>query len=303
MTDNYHNVIISTKHKRPSDTNSSVYVKLLDNIFVNNENEYLEVSLQSFNMIKSFYSSQSGLNDHFQVIFRLPGDPYDVEVFDRYISEGNYDIRSFIAEIKSLTNNALFDITYNVKQNKFIYKNLFQEVFEVYLKPINAGIFLGMENGVEYKIEKEGTISSKFINLSGYSQMLIKLEGDINIENTISNVKNDTFEYDRVLAILPLQDIAPMDSILYRNDGANIFKHRIGNTSLPSLTIKIVNEDGIEFPQMSDWIMMLRFEKGMKDNRQLTKLSQILNDILYYIMRFFVYLQIPSNISVEDLAQ
>ena len=302
MDDKFHNVIISTKHKRPSDTNSSVYVKLLDNIFVNNESEYLDVSLSSFNMIKSFYACQSGLNDHFQVIFRLPGDPYNVEVFDRYISEGNYDVRTFILEIKRLTNNALFDITYNIKLNKFVYKNLFQQVFEVYIKPITSGIFMGFENGVEYIIEKLGTQSSKFINLSGYSQMLIKLEGDISIENTISNVQSETYNYDRILAILPLQNIAPMDSILYQNDGANIFKHRIGNTSLPSLTIKIVNENGDEFPQMSEWIMMLKFEHTKKDNTQMVLMNQILNDILYYVMRFFAYMQIPSNVSVEDLA-
>jgi hypothetical protein len=302
MDDKFHNVIISTQHKRPSDTNSSIYVKLLDNIFVNNESEYLDVSLQSFNMIKSFYACQSGLNDYFQVIFRLPGDPYNVEVFDRYISEGNYDVRTFILEIKRLTNNALFDITYNIKLNKFVYKNLFQQVFEVYIKPINAGIFLGFENGIEYKIDVAGTQSSKFINLSGYSQMLIKLEGDVSIENTISNVQSETFEYDRILAILPLQNIAPMDSILYQNDGANIFKHRIGNTSLPSLTIKIVNENGDEFPQMSNWIMMLKFEQTKKDNTQMALMNQILNDILYYVMRFFAYMQIPSNVSVEDLA-
>lgn len=298
--DNFVNVVISSKNKKPSDTNSSMVVKLIDNIFTKN-NQDLYVSLQSFNMIKSFYACQNGLNNHFQVLFKLPNEPVAIETFDRYLSQGNYNVKTLIQEIKTLTNNGLFDITYDSKLNKFVYKNLFQPTFEVYIKPITAGIFLGFENGEEYKILASGTTSSKFINISGYSQMLIKLDGDISIDNTISNISSDTFVYDRVLAILPLQDIAPMDSILYQNDGSDIFKHKIGGSVLPSFHIKILNEDGKEFPDMSDFIMMLKFEQVQKDNRQLTILNQMISDILYYFMRIVSYLQIPTSVTFDDL--
>jgi hypothetical protein len=160
---------------------------------------------------------------------------------------------------------------------------------------------MGFENGTEYKILSSGTYSSKFINLSGYSQMIIKLGGDMSIENTISNVSANIFEYDRILAILPLQDIQPMDSITYQNEGSSIFKHRIKSDVLPSFNIKIVNEDGKEFPNMSDWIMMLKLEQIQKENSQLTILNNLLSDILFYIMSFYSYFQIPSRISLEDL--
>lgn len=299
--DKFLNVIISSKNKQKSDTNSSMVVKLIDNIFTNNNNEDFYVSLSSFNMIKSFYACQNGLNNHFQVLFRIPGEAVVIEKFDTYITQGNYDVMSLMREIKTLTNNALFDITYDVKLNKFVYKNLFQPAIEVYIKPITAGIFMGFENGQEYKIETDGTYSSKFINISGYSQMLIKLDGDINIDNTISNVQSSTFVYDRVLAIIPLQDIAPMDSIMYRSDGSNIFRHKIGGTVLPSFQVKIVNEDGNEFPQMSDWIMALKFEQMRRDNRQLTTLNNLLDEIRFYIMKMFAYFQIPTSVTLEDL--
>jgi hypothetical protein len=298
--DKFLNVVISSKHKKENETNNSVVVKMIDNIFSNSKEDFY-VSLSSFNMIKSFYACQNGLNNHFQVIFRLPNEPIAIETFDRYISEGNYHIKSFIEEIKTITNNGLFDISYDSKLNKFIYKNLFQPTFEVYIKPITAGIFLGFENGTEYKILSPGTHSSKFINLSGYSQMIIKLGGDMSIENTISNITGSIFEYDRILAILPLQDIQPMDSITYQNEGSSIFKHRINSDVLPSFNIKIVNEDGKEFPNMSEWIMMLKFEQIQKDNSQLTLLNNLLSDIRFYIMSFYSYFQIPSRINVEDL--
>ena len=131
--------------------------------------------------------------------------------------------------------------------------------------------------------------------------MLLKLGGDMSIENTISNINSSNFEYDRILAILPLQDIQPMDSITYQNEGSSIFKHRISSEVLPSFNIKIVNEDGKEFPNMSDWIMMLKFEQIQKDNSQLTILNSLLSDIRFYIMSFYSYFQIPSRITIEDL--
>ena len=79
------------------------------------------------------------------------------------------------------------------KLNKFLFKNLFQPTIDVYIKPITAGVFLGFENGVEYKILPEGTVSSKFINVSGYETMIIKMGGDVNIENTVSNLEDKEF--------------------------------------------------------------------------------------------------------------
>lgn len=131
--------------------------------------------------------------------------------------------------------------------------------------------------------------------------MLIKLDGDINIDNTISNVQSSTFVYDRILAILPLQDIAPMDSIMYRSDGSTIFRHKIGGSVLPSFQVKIVNEDGNEFPQMSDWIMALKFEQMRRDNWQLTILNNLLDEIRFYIMKMFAYFQIPTSVTLDDL--
>jgi hypothetical protein len=299
--DKFLNVVISSKNRIISNTtNQSVMVKMLDNIFPNSKDNFY-VSLSSFNMIKSFYAAQNGLNTHFQVILKLPNEPIPIEIHDRYISEGNYHIKTFIEEIKSLTNNALFDITYDIKLNKFIYKNLFQPTFEAYIKPITCGIFLGFENGVEYKILPSGTYSSKFINLSGYSQMLIKVDGNLSIENTISNISGNIYEYDKILAILPLQDIQPMDSITYQNEGSSIFKHRVSSLVLPNFNIKIVNKDGKEFPNMSDWIMMLKFEQIQKDDSQLSLLNDILADIRFYIMAFYSYFQIPTKVTFEDL--
>lgn len=293
------NVVISSKNKLQQDTNSRMLVKFKEDFYVDNDEE-LYICMSSFNMIKSFYACQTGLNDHFQVLFRLPNEPEVIETFDIYIPEGNYDVRSLAKEIKQLTNNGLFQIEYDVKLNKYRYTNLFQPQFIVVIKPITAGIFLGFENGTEYIIEAAGTYSSKFINLSGYTTMIIKIEGDVSIDNTISNIDSSEFLYDKILGIININDVAPMDTIRYEDGDACMFKHKVNNKKIPSFRIQIVNEDGTEFPQMGDWNMILKFEK-VKPNNQMMKVEAFLENINYMLLRIYSSLGIPSSLTLEDV--
>jgi hypothetical protein len=290
------NIIISSKNRISSDTNSSVSVKLDTDILIQPDEECY-VNMTSFNMVKSFYACQSGLNDYFQVFFKS-GDEV-IETYNRYLTQGNYSVKTLLEEIKART-VALFDITYDSKLNKFLYKN--NTFFEVYIKPINAGIFFGFENGTEYRIESTGTYSSKFVNVSGYTHMIIKLEGEINIDNTISNIYSKTYTIDKVLGIFSLTDVAPMSTIKYDNqDGGMNFRYKILNDKIPKFTIKVVNEDGNIFPQMTDWVLSVKFEKIKKKNKQINDIQEMILDLNYYIKSLYSYLSIPSRISIEDL--
>lgn len=293
------NVVVSSKNKLVNDTNSSVSVKLKEDIYISNDEE-LTICLENFNMIKSFYCCQNGLNNYFQVILKLSGQSTAIETYDRYLSQGNYNVNTLMTEIKSITNNALFDITYDSKLNKYFYKNLFQPAFDVYIKPITAGIFLGFENNVEYKILPSGTYSSKFINVSGYTHLIIKLSGDINIENTVSNIYTNDYQFDKILGILCINDVAPMDSITYEENSSGMFKHKIANEKISSFSIQIVNENGIVFPQMTDWLCVLKFEKT-KNKNSFENMESILNDIKYYLASLYSYLEIPSRVSLQDI--
>jgi hypothetical protein len=292
-------IVINSKNRLSTDTSSSITVKLKDDIYVKSEDE-LYLCLNSFHMIKCMYACQSGLNNHFQVIFRLPGEPEAIEVFDRYLPEGNYDYKTLIKEIKTLTNNALFDISFDAKLNKFLYKNLFQPTFSIYIKPISAGIFLGFQNGKEYQISAQGTYSTSFINLSGYNNMIVKLNGDVNVENTISNIYDTEYKYDKILAILNIGDVAPMDSIVYRSEGGCMFKHKVNNIKVSSFQIEIVNEDGNVFPQMSDFILSLKFEKYRHVNKY-AKMEELLSEIRFYCLKVVHWLKIPSVASLYDV--
>lgn len=303
------NVVISSKNKSSGETNSLVSVKLKEDIIIKNDEE-LYLCMQSFHMIKSFYSCQHNLNNHFQVIYRIAGEPIAIETFDIYIAEGNYDVNSLKKQIQMQTNNALFDISYVPRLNKYLYKKLVQEnpnnpnamVFDVFIKPISSGIFLGFEDGIEYEITSEGTYSSKFINLSGYTNMILKIEGDVNINNTVSNIYENDFNYDKILGIFNLSDVAPMDSIIYEDNGSCMFKHKINNQKVSEFSIRIVNENGVSFPNMADWILVLKFEKTKAKNQN-EQIEEALNDINYYLGNIYSYLNIPSRITFNDLIE
>ncbi len=293
------NFIISSRNKKQGDTNSSMYIQLLDDFYVE-QDEQLTVCLSSFDMIKSFYACQPGLNDTFELIIKSDDDTV---IQTCVISEGNYDVKSLMKEIIHITRSVedMFQISYDSKLNKFIYYNQYNSAFDVFIKPINAGIFLGLQNGFEYLITAEGSYSSTFINVSGYTTMMIKLEGDMTIENTVSNVLSTNFTNDTILAILPLQNIAPMDSISYYDDGSCLFKLKITNTKTSSFRISILNEEGKSFPNMADWIMMLKFEKIKNTSPEGSVMNQLLYDIRYYIMSLYAYMNIPSRLTFNDV--
>lgn len=288
------NLIVSSKNKLANDTNSSVTVKLKEDITINNDEE-LTICLQQFNMIKSFYACQSGLNDYFQVFFKT-GNTI-ITTYDRYLTQGNYTVKSLLDEIKAQT-VGLFDISYDARLNKFLYKN--NTFYDVYVKPINSGIFFGFENNVEYKILSSGIYSSTFINISGFTHLIIKLNGDINIENTVSNIYKNDYQYDRILGIIGINDVAPMDSIVYEENSAGMFKHKIANDKISTFSIQIVNENGTVFPQMTDWICVLKFEKK-KSRDAFENMESILTDINYYLASLYSYFQIPSRLTYEDI--
>jgi len=293
-----YNVLISSKNKKALDSNTFFEVSLQDEFFVEND-EDMYVCMTQFHTIKSFYACQDGLNNHFQVILRLPNEPIAIEVFDIYIPEGNYNVKSLKEEIQKLTNNGLFDISYEMRTNKYLYKNLFQPQFEVYIKPITAAVFLGFENGLEYKIEADGTYSSKFINIAGYTSLVIKVAGDLNLENSISNLDSQVFRYDKILGVLNINDVASMDSIVFENDGC-LFRHKVVGQKACTFRVQVVNEDGKEFTNMADWNMSLRFERIKTVNRFSTQ-EKILSQINFYLGSIYMFLNIPSRISLQDL--
>ena len=287
------NVIINSKNLN----NNSEAVVNLQTDFVIASNEEAHINMTSFSTIKSFYSVQTGLNDKFIVTFKVAG--VVTEIHPRLLSQGNYDVNTLIDEIDNLLNGALFDISYDTKLNKFLFKNLFNPNIEVWFTCENCGDLIGFENGKEILITEEGIYSDKFVNLSGFSSMLLSISGDIDVTNTWSNLENSDFVNQKIIGIIPIGDIPPMDMITYRDDN-QIFRSKISNKKISSFTIKITNENGDEFQDLDNWIMVLKISKA-PSYEQDTKMSLYLHNIEFYMMSLYSYLSVPSRINMDDV--
>lgn len=287
-----HNIIISSKHYE----NPSKVSITLDNDLLCNDNEYWTVKVCSFNMIKSFYAVQNNLNNEFNILLKNKTTGEFDEPYIRSIQQGNYTVRSLIKELKSKTFD-LLDVSYDDRLNKFLFKRLDVvsdgsidiNEYDVFIEPINSAVFLGIPNNEKLLITTEGVHSPNFINVNGYTTMMVKLGGGISIENSLSNVTNSHFEINKTLAIIDMQQVRPMDSIIYshqnNDDSFKIYDKKINN-----FTIEIVNENNQTFPQMSDYILNLCFEKRTEKNEMLDVINKMLvrlNDLIFYILFAF----------------
>ena len=110
MEDDKLNIFISSKNRRINDTNSSLMIDF--NVDVNvKDDEELFINMTSFNIVKSFYACQTGLNDEFQIILKTINTNDIIQILPIEISQGNYNVNTFMNELILQTDPGLIDIS------------------------------------------------------------------------------------------------------------------------------------------------------------------------------------------------
>lgn len=287
---NQYNIISFSKNRQNPDTTTPSNVKIvLNNSIICNDNEYLSIKLQSFSTIKSFYSIQNNLNNIFYIVLKKIGENDDEYI--RQIPVGNYNVRTLLLALREYS-LGLYNIEYSTLLNKFIFKrdnsNPNVDGYEVYLRCSNCGIVLGFKNNVDYLITNDGTYSETFANISGYTSLFIKIEG-LGIDVSNINMSSDSYNVNKIIDWVDVSNIQPMDNILIDNKGSDK-KVIIKDKKMPSFNVVIVDEDGVEFPQMSDYVIHFIVEKHKIKDDMLYAVEFIikrLNDLIQYITFIF----------------
>jgi hypothetical protein len=226
---NKNNVIICSKNRKKENTSASSLDVELSTPLKCGENEFFTVNIQSFNMIKSFYAIQNNLNNKFFIIMKGEEGTY-VEEFVRFIPQGNYSVSSLLIKLQELCFN-LVNIEYDRILNKFKYTKLETsteyniEGYDMYIKCENCGLILGFDDGVEKLINTE-TLSDNFVNVSGYTSLILKL-GGLSMSSSYINMISSKYDNSRMIGIVDIASIMPMDSILDNGDLGDGGKYRI----------------------------------------------------------------------------
>ena len=282
-----YNIIVCSKNKQPYDRASYVSVNLTTPVICK-DNENLSIYVSSFNTIKSFYNVQYNLNNEFNIILK---NTVEELVYFRTIQQGNYNIDNFLEALQSAC-FGIISVSYDEKLNKFIFTRVVQdnplfETYDLYISPINCGVLLGLTDGVNKQITIEPTYTDTFVNISGYSSLLIKIDG-VSIDKSFVNLTGTNYDVNKIISLIDVANVAPMDSISLNNSHCNTgTKFKLNDKKIQAFSIQIVNEDNKEFPQFGDFILNLVIEKHRNDMNSIQKSLNIiigrLNDLMFYI--------------------
>jgi len=96
----------------------------------------MEINVLSFDIPNTMYNINSK-NKEFDMI--TPN-----ETVRKTIPEGNYSIKTFMAQLKTLIENNLISITYNEVQNTYTFTKSDELIEEYKIKPISIGQLMGV---------------------------------------------------------------------------------------------------------------------------------------------------------------
>lgn len=282
------NVLISSKNKTINESISNISYALPSGLIKCRNDEYLTVSVKNFSMIKSFFAVISNINDIFRITYINPNN--EVSHHNFYLSEGFYTIDNLIKDLNSIVQNhiiiaeAKIEFQFNYKRNSIlIKKNISDEFGQYYFTSINCGTLLGCEDNDDYEITESGVELPSFVNLSGHSNLLIEISGDVNFESSsMNNIIYNDFKTSQILAVINLNDI-PFYGLI---DAHDCNEYKISNKAINNIRIRIINENGTEFKRLSNYILNIQFTKySLIDKISILK---AVNRLEMYLARIFV---------------
>jgi len=295
---------ISSANRQTSEPVYNFTIDYPDAVLSCKEKEHMELNVLSFDMNNTMYNIND-TNNHFQIKVD------NTHTTQFYIAKGNYTVKSLIIELKRLLSNNLIplghtlhtffgsyadsisiQIIYNEPQNTYTFKKKITlplginvpTAFSLYIKPINMGQLIGLENNTEYQITTEG-MTTNLINLVDYNKVIIRTENISyyysNIEN-LADVNGNTQLFSNIVFWKSKADILPHQVIKYNNeDGGNSFVYKVENKQLNSIIFKLTNERGEYITDAPNYMMVVQFNFYEQEdmNATLKSMVSILNEM------------------------
>ena len=277
------NVFISTKnHPDASDDKSKLNITIPDSLLSVRENEHFIMRLMNFYCYNTFYNITSNNN-----IIRV-----DYVVY--YLPIGNPSILDIRDNLNTQLNALGITVSYNKILNKLVFSNSTITLKRLDIQ--NSGVVLGFNDNTTYNINANSSVTSIYpISVIGNNAVNISMGGDIEfLENNLDNLRNGGIQTNNII-FQKLIDTKSNCLISYENYGDNSYEYKLNNTdSINYFTINILDENLNYLTDISEWSMVLQFEKVNKHNISdtLLKIQESLFDIINLIFSGLRYYKI-----------
>jgi len=281
------NIYVNSKNRRTDETPSNFNIIIPDGLLKVNDNEEFKLSVISFYCHNNFYNCNNNTNK-FQIIFRR-SDNSVYMINDNVLTNGNPNVYDVLNNLNSITSIYLSS-SYNRITNKFTYTRLYPQdsnYFNMYIKPINAGSFLGLNNNVEFLVTSTGNTSLYPINVVTIKSLCVGIDGDISFKyNNMESLNNGVYKCSDLILVKSV-DVLKHELIKYENiDGNESFIFDLGNRDrIKYFTLSIYDQDGNTITDMTDYIIHIQFVIKKKDEtKQLLKKSIEYNKENYLVL-------------------
>ena len=291
MTDKI-NLYINSSYRKKDETTSYLKCIVPSGLIKSYGKDYLTLSVTSFYCFNTLYQMDETNNEFSLVIRDISNNLTQLLFFSLDNCVGNpnvYDIRNELNELL----NGNISITYDKIKNLFLFtRTKAQDTtnHKLYLKIKTCATFLGFSkdyNNKEIEITTDGVYSYQPINVIYHQQLLINIDGDVQVPiNNLDNKNSDTFEPSSVLFTKPI-DINRNQLIMYDNiDGNASFQYKISQKdTINQINIRITNQDNEDISTLGDWNLTMQFERHDEDIAE-----SLLTQIKEYIKYIFIVL-------------
>lgn len=261
------NLYVNSKNRRTDETASNFNIIIPDGLLKVNNDEEFELAVISFSCYNTFYHCNN-ITNKFQIIFRRSDNSVYVTL-DYFLTNGNPNVYDILNNLNSLT-SIYFTTSYNRITNKFTFTRVYAQdanYYNMYIKCINSGSFLGLNNNVEFLVTTTSNICLYPVNVVTIKALSIGIDGDISFKyNNMESLNSGVYKCSDLI-LVKFIDVYKNEMIKYENvDGCESFSYDLGNRDrIKYFTLSVYDQDGNTITDMSDYLIHLQFTIRKKD--------------------------------------
>ena len=295
MTDKI-NLYVNSSYRKKDETTTNLKVIVPSGLIKSYGKDYFTLSITSFYCFNTLYQMDENNSDFNIVIRDISNNTFKYLFFSFVDCIGNPNVYNILEELNLLLNGYI-SVTYDKIKNLFLFtrtKAVDASNNKIYLKNKTCANFLGFSKDYinkEIEITTDGIYSYQPINVIYHQQLLINIDGDIQMSiNNLDNKNSDILEPSSVLFMKPI-DINRNQLIMYDNiDGNASFQYKISQKdTINQINIRITNQDNEDIITLGDWQLTMQLERHDEDITE-SLLTQIKEYISYIFLIIGTYL-------------